>query len=152
MPILAYNLDLDLWERLPIAVSSAVETLGLCFVNCSQPRILWTASGQYIFTRSAALYHARCHMVQSSSRPILMSPTFIFIRMMIGSASVPGVPGSLCIHMFSCNDIYWFAVLPLYIFLAVYATASMSRQVTRVDEDHAVHIIHALGATNHAAR
>jgi hypothetical protein len=31
MPILAYNLDLDLWECLPIAVSSAV---GLCFVNC----------------------------------------------------------------------------------------------------------------------
>ena len=35
MPILAYNLDLDLWECCPIAVSSAVETLGLCFVNCN---------------------------------------------------------------------------------------------------------------------
>jgi hypothetical protein len=37
MPILVYNLDLDLWECLPIAVSSAVETLGLCFVNCMPP-------------------------------------------------------------------------------------------------------------------
>ena len=67
MPILAYNLDLDLWECCPIAVSSAVETLGLCFVNCKGIQTLSDA-GKWINNKSGKLTFAVSEDVATQTR------------------------------------------------------------------------------------